>query len=241
MTAQGAVIPLRVFARRAKPAARRGPRPPDAEAPGPRERLAAYPAAVDVPSVREAWAAADAELAVRVAQVELDRGGGDEQRLRDLAVLRAGGRELGDPALARRQRVGARGRPPARPRAGRPQLAERPVLERARAAAVGDVDRQPQPLARLVRLARAPQRDAQVGVRAGALELRLGAVQGGGRLAQQGDRRRPRHGPWPAARRRPGARRRWDGRARAPRRPGAGPRRARRARAAPRRAASATA
>ena len=48
-------------------------------------------------------ARADAELRVRVPEVRLDGLRGDEQRLRDLTVRVAGGGELDDPPLARRQ------------------------------------------------------------------------------------------------------------------------------------------
>ena len=65
----------------------------------------------------------DVELAVRVAQVVLDRLGRDEQRLGDLAVALTRGGELGDPALARGQRRRpAEQRLAARARAGRGEL-----------------------------------------------------------------------------------------------------------------------
>jgi hypothetical protein len=48
---------------------------------------------------------ADPELAVRVAEVHLDRLDGHEQRLRDLGVGGSAGRKVHDPPLARRQCV----------------------------------------------------------------------------------------------------------------------------------------
>ena len=55
----------------------------------------------------------DPELRVRVAQVPLDRLARDEELLGDLAVAPALGRELGDAALARAERLAARGARPA--------------------------------------------------------------------------------------------------------------------------------
>src|SRR5918994_6120257 len=48
---------------------------------------------------------ADAELAVRIAQMHLDRLYRHEQRLGDLGVAGAVGREPRDPRLARRERI----------------------------------------------------------------------------------------------------------------------------------------
>ena len=50
-------------------------------------------------------AGGDRELVVGVSEVPFDGAGGDEQVLSDVAVGQAGGGELGDTALAGRQRV----------------------------------------------------------------------------------------------------------------------------------------
>src|SRR4051812_23873160 len=54
---------------------------------------------------RQLAAGADAELGVGGAEVQLDGLARDPQRLRDLAVAEPGDGEVGDPALARGQRV----------------------------------------------------------------------------------------------------------------------------------------
>jgi hypothetical protein len=46
------------------------------------------------------FARSDVELLVGVGEVSLDGSGGDEEVLRDLAVGKSGGGELGDPTLA---------------------------------------------------------------------------------------------------------------------------------------------
>ena len=100
----------------------------------------------------------------------LDGREGDDERVRDLAVLAAGGREIGDPALARRERGCAGHAPPAGPGAGGTQLAERTLLERRGAAAVGEVDGDPERLAGLEPAARAEELAAELGVGARSFE-----------------------------------------------------------------------
>ena len=112
----------------------------------------------------------DPELAVGVAQVELDGGDRHEQRLGDVAVARPGGRQPGDPALAGGERAGAGGQPAARPSAGGAQLGERLVLQVGGAAAMGEVDREAQRIAGLDRPAGAPQGGAGRRMGPGALE-----------------------------------------------------------------------
>ena len=61
----------------------------------------------------------DGELVVGVGEVPFDGPGGDEQVLGDVAVGQAGGGELGDAALAGRQRLEpAEDGPPRPPAAG---------------------------------------------------------------------------------------------------------------------------
>src|SRR5215471_11284058 len=68
---------------------------------------------------RELAPRADLELAVDAREVELDGLHRDEELLGDLLVAAVAGRDLGNAALARGQRVEAAGEDLARPRAGR--------------------------------------------------------------------------------------------------------------------------
>src|SRR6266545_7727993 len=72
---------------------------------------------------RELRARADRELAVDAREVDLDRPLGNEERLRDLAVGGAFGRQLGDAALTGRQRLDAAQGNAAGARAGGEKLA----------------------------------------------------------------------------------------------------------------------
>src|SRR5919202_798845 len=110
----------------------------------------------DAERVAELGARADPELAVDVAQVDLDGLRRHEQRLRDVLVRHVLGSHLGDAALARRQRLGAGEDELARPRAGRGELGLRVVDERLRAGADGEIEPLAEELPRLGALVRAP-------------------------------------------------------------------------------------
>src|SRR5262245_42630319 len=137
------------------------------------------------PLLLEPAARDDAELAVAVAQVVLDGGERQVQRVGDLAVLVAGGGELGDAALAGRERAEAAHEPPARPGPGRAELAQRVLLERRGAAAMREVERATQRLPGLDLVAGVPEGDALLGERARELEPGGGAFQDGDGLTQQ--------------------------------------------------------
>src|SRR3954447_25175343 len=70
----------------------------------------------------ELGAASDVELAVRARQVHLDRLDREEQLLGDLGIREARCGHVGDPALARRERIGAAGLLAAQSDAARAQL-----------------------------------------------------------------------------------------------------------------------
>ena len=126
-------------------------------------------------------AGADPELAVRVAQVVLDRRQRDDEDLGDLAVEVAGGGEVGDPALGRGQRAGAGDEPAARPGA-RGSAARRARAPRAARRRSGAPCRRPDGAARGPRR-RAPRA-------AGRRRGRSGRAPG--RAARPRGARRPR-------------------------------------------------
>ena len=192
---------------------------------------------------RQLLARADVELGVRPPEVRLDRLAGHEQRLGDLGVRQPAGGEVGDPPLARGQRVDAAQLQPARARAGRQQVVARLLGEHGRAAALRQVERLAQRLARLAAAVGAPLRRAEVGERPRVLQARRRRRQQLGGPAEPGDHRvavvaEQRDEPLGAAERPRRAPRR--ARRRAPRRRAPGRRRARRARAARAPARSAT-
>ena len=82
---------------------------------------------------------ADAQLDIGAGQMVLDGPLRDEERLRDLPVRLPGRRQLSHPQLARRQRVPAPQRVPARPAAGDHQLVASPAGQHDAAAGVRDV------------------------------------------------------------------------------------------------------
>src|SRR5438094_914009 len=88
-------------------------------------------------SGREMTARVDTELAVRAAQVLLDRLRCDEERLRDLLVAQPLGRHVCDAPLARGQLVDTAQELAAWPRTGRRQLFVAPRRQRVRAALMG--------------------------------------------------------------------------------------------------------
>ena len=185
-----------------------------ADRPGPRTRIRRL-----AEGFREARSSADPELAIRVAQVELDGGGRHEQRLGDLPVLLPAGRELGDPPLARRERTGAGGAPPTRSRAGRrgarraPRPRWRDRRSGGRGRSLGAAAPSP-PRRRRARAAHVPERE----LGPGRLQHGAGAVERRDRLAQQREiERRPARRR--SARSRACAGRRSAARARAPRSP----------------------
>src|SRR5581483_4900295 len=96
---------------------------------------------LDLEGVRELAARLDLELAVRVAQVELDRLRRHEQQARDLAVRMPFGGELRDPALARRERVGPAQRVASRARADGEELRARALLQCDRTATTRQLER----------------------------------------------------------------------------------------------------
>ena len=77
----------------------------------------------------------------------------DEQRLRDVTVGLPFGREHGDAALARRQRAGPGERRGPRPGPRRVELRAHMLNQRSRATCVGQLERPPERVARVRRLA----------------------------------------------------------------------------------------
>ena len=137
---------------------------------------------------RELAPRADAELAVGVGEVDLDRLRGDEERLRDVAVGRrppaarsATRRSLAVSAPTPLSGVGARA-------ARRRRRARRATCSAsaARAARVGELERAAQRLAGVAGPARAAQRGAERGERLGELEPRGRALEHRDRLLERG-------------------------------------------------------
>jgi hypothetical protein len=90
---------------------------------------------------RDLAASGDLKLSVDAVQMRLGGRGGDEQRLRDLAIGEAFGSEPRDPQLSRGQRVAARDRVASWLGAGGNQLGARSVGDPRRAAPMGEVER----------------------------------------------------------------------------------------------------
>ena len=111
----------------------------------------------------------------------------DDQAFGNLAIPMPGGCELGDPALGRRQRPDTADQTPARPPTRGAQLTDGLLLQISRAASMGQVDGEPQRLARRFLPAREPERDAEPGVSTSALERASSAVDCGYRFAEQDD------------------------------------------------------
>src|SRR5512132_3583618 len=112
---------------------------------------------------RELRARADRELAVDAREMDLDRPLSDEERLRDLAVGGAFGRQLGDAALTGRQRLDAAQGDTPRARAGGEKLALRTFGERAGAADRRQLESLTKLLARLRAAVGPAKRGAQLG------------------------------------------------------------------------------
>src|SRR5512144_2835666 len=89
----------------------------------------------------------EAELAEHAREMTLDRARGDEQHLGDLAIREVLAGQLGDTALACRQRVEPGEHDAPRSRAGRAQLGLGPCGERCGARAMCDVECLPEELA----------------------------------------------------------------------------------------------
>jgi hypothetical protein len=95
----------------------------------------------------ELLARGDCELLVGAGEVPIDSPGGGEQVLGDVAFGQTGGGELGDTALAGRQRVEPAEDGPPGSAAGGDEFGAGPLGQRQRPAAVGEVERGPQDLA----------------------------------------------------------------------------------------------
>ncbi len=113
--------------------------------------------------VGELAAAGDLELAVDAAEVRLGGHGGDEQRLRDLAIGEAFGGEPRDAQLAGGQRVAAGDRVAPWLGARGDQLRARLVGDPPRAQVVGEIQGALELGARLDAAAGAAQRRAVIG------------------------------------------------------------------------------
>src|SRR5213596_2435327 len=98
----------------------------------------------------------DAELAVRVAQMYLDRLWRDVQRLGDVAIRSSVGSKIRDPSLACRECEHACKGSRAWTRSRGVDLAANDVDERLRTADVCQLERTPQRFASLRRLTRMP-------------------------------------------------------------------------------------
>ena len=104
--------------------------------------------------------------------MELDRVERDEQLGGDVLVLAPRGGKLGHAALAAGQGARASGPPAPRARSGGAQLGEDLLLERARAAAMREVERLAQRVARADTVAVLPERGAERGESPCPLEQR---------------------------------------------------------------------
>ena len=129
----------------------------------------------------------DGELLVGVGEMPFDGPGGHEQVLGDFAVGQAGGGELGDAALAGRQRVEPAEDEPPGPPAGGEEFGAGPLGQLDRPAAVGEVECNPEDFAALCSLSRATQGSSQVGHGTGVFQSRAGALEHAYRLAEQLD------------------------------------------------------
>ena len=118
----------------------------------------------------------DVELPVRAREVLLDCLHDHEQVPRDLPAGTAMSRPARDPQLARRQCPDACNTGPPRPPPGSDELLARPLGDGDRAAAVGQIQRLAQRLARLRALAGAPRR-AELEMSFGAPQQRRGPVK----------------------------------------------------------------
>ena len=116
----------------------------------------------------------------------LDRARSDEQGLRDLAIRQVLARELGDAALARRERLDAAEDDAPRPGAGRPQLGLGARSKRSGARAMRRVERLAQQLARLAAAVAAAQERTEIGQRPRAVEHCAARSERVDRLPQQG-------------------------------------------------------
>ena len=126
------------------------------------------------------------QLAEDAREVTLDRARRDEERLCDLAVGEALAGELGDPALAGRQRVEPREHDPARARAGGAELGLGLLGERSGARAVGGVECLAQKLPRLGASIAPPKHGAEVGESARSLQPGVAALERVDGLTEQG-------------------------------------------------------
>src|SRR6266496_3800140 len=125
----------------------------------------------------ELLAGGDREFLVDVGEVPFDGPGGDEQVLGDLAVGHAVGGELGDAALAGRQRVEPAEDEPPGSAAGGDEFGAGSLRQRDRPAAVGEVECNLEDFAAVCSLSRAPEGSPQVGHSASVFQSRAGALE----------------------------------------------------------------
>src|SRR5439155_8877951 len=108
-----------------------------------------------------------------------------EERLRDRLVRQALGGELGDPTLARRQRLETGQEQAPRPSTRRQELRACLLLERRRTCPVRELEAAAKPFARVGLAVGAVQRGSERHERAGVLELRPGCREDVDRLLEQ--------------------------------------------------------
>jgi hypothetical protein len=126
------------------------------------------------------------QLAEDAREVTLDRACGDEEGLGDLAVGEALGGELGDAALAGRQRIEPSQNDPTRARTGGPELGLGVLGEGSGAGAVGSVESLAEELPRFGAAIAAPEQGAEVCEGARSLQAGVAALERGDGLAKQG-------------------------------------------------------
>src|SRR5215207_3713055 len=127
----------------------------------------------------------DLQLAEDAREMTLDRACGNEKSLGDLAVCEALAGELGDTALAGRQRVEPCEHYPARARAGGAQLGLGVFGERSGARAMSGVECLAEQLSSFAAAVASPQHRAEVGEGARSLQRDLAALELVDRLTQE--------------------------------------------------------
>lgn len=125
----------------------------------------------------ELGSGADAELFVRSAEVELDGARGHDELSGDVVVGQALGGELGDASLGGGQCVGSGASGAAGARSGAAQVGQDLFGEGGRSAALGDLGRAVQRLARIGALPAPEMGGAEVAEHVRAGELRRRAVE----------------------------------------------------------------
>ena len=126
------------------------------------------------------------QLAENAREVTLDSTRGDEQHLCDLAVGQALAGELGDSALAGRQRVEPCEQNPTRARARGTELRFGVFGKRLRTRAISDIERVAKEFSRFGAAIAPPKQSAEIGESARSFQLGVSMVEYLDRLTEQG-------------------------------------------------------